>query len=249
MNMNEHSEHLRMEVRVRSVVIFGRWDTKKSRNGFRLTHFASTHLNLASGCELTVHYWVTLPSIQIPHPGSKREEFKEFLSSGTLYPFHFPHFLLYTNQLLWLPTENSHTSTKLPVWLLLILGASQDTVVYTSLFRGVGVRLESCHQQMPQLRVPAGTVGVCVLCPIQAVVSSHEQTGSVLGSVVDSPKSATLASSAERERWLEELPQLRASSRGSQPFPCQHLSNHPKGWLLCFTQLWVVYSKVQFIPD
>lgn len=100
-----------MQVRMRSVMIFlGGWGSQKEQKWIQthpLPHF--THLNLESGCELTVQHWFVFQSVQIPNSGSKGEEFEELLSSDKCYPFHFPQILLYMSQLLWLPPENSHT--------------------------------------------------------------------------------------------------------------------------------------------
>lgn len=64
-------------------------EIEKSRNEFKLLP-SSTHLNWESGCELTIWHWCVFQSVHIPHSGSKRGAFEDFLSFDKCYPFHSP---------------------------------------------------------------------------------------------------------------------------------------------------------------
>lgn len=171
------------------------------------------HLNLEFGRELTVQNWFLLQSVQIPHSGSKTEEFEEFLTNVILF-ISLSSFWMLTNCSDSPLPLNSGTSKKAHVWLLRSLGASQ----------------ENPHVFKPPLwgwckpgELPSGNVmvscsyrdsGLPSTLPNSAVVSSHGQTGSILSPVVNSPKSITLFSSVEIEICLEELIPARVNPIG-----------------------------------
>lgn len=127
--------------------------------------------------------------------------------SDKLYPFHIPQFLLYVNQLLWLPPtpefrhlkKGAYVVAKKP-WCL----AGHPHVFKPppwgwckpgELPSGNAMDLCSCRES-----------GLPSTLPHCAVVSSHGQTGSILSPVVDSPKSITLVSSVEIDalrNWVQ----------------------------------------------
>lgn len=170
-----------MEVSVRSVVIFfGQWVYQKEQKWIQtylLPHYM--HLNLEFGRELTVQNWFLLQSVQIPHSGSKIDEFEEFLTNVILF-ISLSSFWMLTNCSDSPLPLNSGTSKKAHVWLLRSLGASQ----------------ENPHVFKPPLwgwckpgELPSGNVmvscsyrdsGLPSTLPNSAVVSSHGQTGSIL---------------------------------------------------------------------
>lgn len=107
---------------------------------------------------------------------------------------------------------------------------------------------------MAWLHAPVGTAGFRLLCPIQAVVSSQEQTGSVLGTVIDSPESVTLVSGVERERWLEELTPGQGEFSWVSAFPMPlSVQSTQKGdfYALCSFELFIprfsLYLTREFI--
>lgn len=60
--------------------------------------------------------------------------------------------------------------------------------------------------------------GLDRLSPTRAVVSSHEHTGSVVATVVDSPQLMPQVSEFEIDKWLKELTPAQGEASLSEPF-------------------------------